>query len=70
MQCVNTELTLQTNYVDVFSPQDNEQVHCGELIGYVDNGAYSFAHKELPVVSSVLNEKYDTLEKWITENKM
>ena len=49
----------------VSSPQDNEEVHCGELVGYVDDGAYSFAHKGLPVISSVLNEKYDTLEKWM-----
>ena len=39
-----------------------EQLGCGELVGYVDDGAYEFARWDAEVVSTVLGEKYDRLE--------
>ena len=43
---------------------------CGELVGYVDDGAYSFAHKEPAVLSRVLTKKYSLLESWMNANKL
>ena len=36
----------------------------------MDDGAYSFAHREPNVVSQVLTEKYNLLEKWMNSNKL
>ena len=43
---------------------------CGELVGYVDDGAYSFAHTDTAVLSRVLTEKYNLLEQWMNNNKL
>ena len=43
---------------------------CGELVGYVDDGAYSFGHSDPAVVSTVLGEKYNQLEEWMNNNKL
>ena len=43
---------------------------CGELVGYVDDGAYSFAHTSPSVMSRVLTEKYNLLEQWMNNNKL
>ena len=43
---------------------------CGELVGYVDDGAYSFAHKDPEVLSQVLTRKYGMLEEWMNSNKL
>ena len=43
---------------------------CGELVGYVDDGAYSFAHSNPAVISRVLTEKYSLLEEWMNNNKL
>ena len=47
-----------------------EQGGCGELVGYVDDGAYSFAHTDPTVLSRVLTEKYNLLEQWMNNNKL
>ena len=43
---------------------------CGELVGYVDDGAYSYAHSNPTVISGVLTEKYNMLEQWMNNNKL
>ena len=43
---------------------------CGELVGYVDDGAYSYANKDPAVLSQVLTRKYELLEEWISGNKL
>ena len=43
---------------------------CGELVGYVDDGAYSYAHTDPVVLSRVLTEKYNLLEDWMNNNKL
>ena len=43
---------------------------CGELVGYVDDGAYSYAHSNPTVISRVLTEKYIMLEQWMNNNKL
>ena len=43
---------------------------CGELVGYVDDGAYSYAHADPVVLSSVLSTKYKHLEDWMNGNKL
>ena len=47
-----------------------DQAECGELVGYVDDGAYSFAHSDPTVLSRVLTEKYNVLEDWMNNNKL
>ena len=44
--------------------------HCGELVGYVDDGAYSYADSNPAVLSRVLTEKYQVLERWMNDNKL
>ena len=39
-------------------------------MGYVDDGAYSFAHTDPTVLSRVLTEKYNLLEQWMNNNKL
>ena len=36
---------------------DKEAV-CGELVGYVDDGAYTYEHKDPTVLSRVLSDKF------------
>ena len=43
---------------------------CGELVGYVDDGAYSYAHRDPAVLSRVLTEKYNMLEDWMNNNML
>ena len=52
--------------------QEVEAQHggCGELVGYVDDGAYSYAHKDPAVLSAVLTQKYNLLADWMNNNKL
>ena len=50
----------------VSEPSDD---NCGELVGYVDDGAYSYAHTDPVTLSRVLTEKYTLLEDWMN-NKL
>ena len=43
---------------------------CGEMVGYVDDGAYSYAHSDPEVMSRVLSRKYSLLEDWLNGNKL
>ena len=43
---------------------------CGVLVGYVDDGAYSFAHRDAAVLSEILSYKYRKLEHWMNANKL
>ena len=43
---------------------------CGDMVGYVDDGAYSYAHKDPAVLSRVLTRKYGMLEEWMNGNKL
>ena len=54
---------------DTQSTQQKE-TDCGELVGYVDDGAYSYANKDPDVLSEVLTEKYKLLERWMNNNKL
>jgi hypothetical protein len=48
----------------------SEERDCGELVGYVDVGACSFAHKDPEVLSQVLTRKYGMLEEWMNSNTL
>ena len=43
---------------------------CGALVGYVDDGAYSFAHRDATKLSEVLTYKYRKLEMWMNANRL
>ena len=43
---------------------------CGDMVGYVDDGAYSYAHHDPGTLSQVLTRKYKLLEEWINGNKL
>ena len=43
---------------------------CGVMVGYVDDGAYSYAHHDPAVLSHVLTYKYNKLEEWMNANKL
>jgi hypothetical protein len=43
---------------------------CGVMVGYVDDGAYSYAHQDPAVLSHVLTYKYNKLEEWMNANKL
>ena len=43
---------------------------CGIMVGYVDDGAYSYAHHDPEVLSHVLTYKYNKLEEWMNANKL
>ena len=43
---------------------------CGEMAGYVDNCAYSYAHSYPEVMSRVLSRKYSLIEDWLNGNKL
>ena len=47
-----------------------EQGDCGDMIGYVDDGAYSYAHSDPTTLSEVLTRKFKLLEEWINGNKL
>ena len=61
-----------TQVVDVEGQhgQPGSGEECGELVGYVDDGAYSFAHINPSVISRVLTTKYKALEDWMNNNKL
>ena len=40
------------------------------MVGYVDDGAYSYAHDDPVVLSTVLTSKYNKLEEWMNANKL
>ena len=40
------------------------------MVGYVDDGAYSYAHADPVVLSEVLSRKYSLIEDWIKGNKL
>ena len=40
------------------------------MVGYVDDGAYNYAHYNPAVLSDVLSEKYDKLAEWMNSNKL
>ena len=40
------------------------------LVGYVDDGAYSFAHRDAAILSDTLSYKYRRLEDWMNANKL
>ena len=39
---------------------------CGELVGYVDDGPFSYAHTDPVVLSRALTEKCNLLEEWMS----
>ena len=43
---------------------------CGAMVGYVDDGAFSYAHSDPATLSQVLTRKYRLLENWISGNKL
>ena len=43
---------------------------CGTMVGYVDDGAFSYAHSDPAILSQVLTRKYNLLENWISGNKL
>ena len=43
---------------------------CGELVGYVDDGAYSYSHADPSVLSRELTRKYSMLEDWMNNNRL
>ena len=47
-----------------------EQGECGSMVGYVDDGAFSYAHEDPAVLSDVLTKKYNLLEEWMHANKL
>ena len=40
------------------------------MVGYVDDGAYSYAHRDPEILSRVLTRKYSMLEDWMNGNKL
>ena len=43
---------------------------CGVMVGYVDDGAYSYASEDSTVLSNVLTYKYNKLAEWMNSNKL
>ena len=43
---------------------------CGALVGYVDDGAYTYAHHDPSILSEVLTRKFKLLEEWISGNRL
>ena len=50
--------------------QQREENNCGELVGYVDDGAYGYAHHDPVTLLRVLTTKYEKLEYWMNGNKL
>ena len=46
------------------------QEKCGEFVGYVDDGAFSFGHHQSQVLANCLSQKYDRLEDWMKLNRL
>ena len=49
---------------------DQQSVQCGVLVGYVDDGAYSYAHDNPAILSDILSSKYGKLAEWMNANKL
>ena len=47
-----------------------EDDSCGQFLGYVDAGVYSYAHRQPDVLSEVLSNKFQVMESWMTSNKL
>ena len=52
------------------SSKNGKNLNCGLLVGYVDDGAYSFAARDPQVLSNIMTEKFDRLAGWMTANKL
>ena len=50
--------------------EDGRGGGCGALVGYVDDGAYSFAHRDAMKLSEVLTYKNRKLEMWMNANRL
>ena len=46
------------------------QGDCGALVGYVDDGAYSYASEDPATLSNTLSSKYCKLAEWMNSNKL
>ena len=46
------------------------QGDCGDMIGYVDDGAYSYAHSDSTTLSEFLTRKFKLLEELINGNRL
>ena len=44
------------------------EVGCGELVGYVDDGAYSYSDANPATLSQVLTRKFEMLQLWMNAN--
>ena len=53
---------------EVVAGQEQLATDCGEMVGYVDDGAFSYGHTDPDVLSRVLTSKYDLLEQWMNSN--
>ena len=40
------------------------------MVGYVDDGAFTYSHRDPAVLSQVLTRKYTMLEDWMSSNKL
>ena len=76
---VGPDIPAQHDDLDNNQDQDNEDNaealqdqdgDCGELVGYVDDGTYSYAHADPTILSRVLSSKYATFEDWMIGNKL
>ena len=43
---------------------------CGQFVGYVDDGAFSYAHRDPTTLSRVLTSKFENLRTWMINNKL
>ena len=43
---------------------------CGQFVGYVDDGAFSYAHRDPVTLSRVLTSKFENLKTWMINNKL
>ena len=48
----------------------DQPLECGEMVGYVDDGAFTYSHRDPAVLSQVLTRKYTMLEDWMSSNKL
>ena len=56
--------------LDAQEVDEHDQVKCGELVGYVDDGAYTISDKSSAVLSEMLTKKFKMLEQWMHANKL
>ena len=43
---------------------------CGQFVGYVDDGGFSYSDKDLINLSNVLSSKFAQMRSWMTNNKL